>query len=234
MTIDDKERALFRTHAAAIEMDAKALIAGCKTKEGVEKAAAWRVEQRNYMESVDASPIAKLKEYYREKWSDINEEYKGYVEPCKLWMKKVKDAMDAWYLHETERVKLASAKANAKIIAKAEEKQQQKVQVLMDLGKPKQAMAAAQRPLVVAAPPTIAMPKIKHAVWKKKYVVQIDDLGALLKYIGKNQKYHRMIDRETLVSRLESIAVDLDGNMKEFDGVRCFETATSAAIGGPQ
>lgn len=237
LSIDEKQRELFKIHAATIEQEAKDIIAaikpGPKSKEAVERAMAWRVDQRRYMDSVEASPLFALKEYYRKKCEGLRQEIKGYIDPCEKWMPQVKAKADAWYLEEEQRVKMEQAKAAAKTLEKAENKQQQQIQTFMDLGKPKAAEAIARRPLAYT-PPIIQMPKIKHAIWKKKYVVQIDDLGALLAYIAKHPEYHGMIDAPALTSKLEGIAIDLDGNMQQFKGVRCFVTANSAAIGGPK
>ena len=237
MTIDERQREMFKIHAATIEQEAKEIIAdikpGPKSKEAVERAVAWRIKQNRYIESVEQSPIALAKAYYRKKWDAMNEEINGYINPCKDWMKRVKARMDQWHLDEQQRVRMEDAKAKAKALEKAENKQQQQIQTFMDLGKPKMAETVAKRPLAYT-PPTIQMPKIKNAVWKKKYVVQIDDLGALLAYIAKHPEYHGMVEAVALTSKLEGIAVDLDGNMERFKGVRCFVTTNSAAIGGPK
>ncbi len=233
LAIDEKQRELFKIHAATIEQEAKEIIAGIKNKEGVERAAAWRVKQRDYVQSVEDSPLALARSYYHKKHAELNDEIKRYTQPCKDWIIKVKARMEQWYLDEEHRVKMAQAKATAKALEKAEVKQQQTIQTFMDLGKPKAAEAVARRPLAYT-PPTIQMPKIKNAIWKKKYVVQIDDLGALLAFIAKRPEYHGMIDAAALTGKLEGIAIDLDGNMERFKGVRCFVTPNSSAIGGPK
>lgn len=237
ISIDDKQRELFKIHAATIEQEAKEIIAaikaGPKSKEAMERAAAWRVKQREYVQSVEDSPLALARSYYHKKHAELNDEIKRYTQPCKDWTVKVKSRMDQWYLDEEHRVKMLQVKETAKAMEKAETKQQIQIQTFMDLGKPKAAEAIARRPLAYT-PPTVQMPKIKNAIWKKKYFIQIDDMGALLAYLAKHPEYHGMIDAPALTTKLEGIAVDLDGNMEQFKGVRCLVTPNSSAIGGPK
>ncbi len=92
------------------------------------------------------------------------------------------------------------------------------------------AMVVAKKP-VAFTPVKIEMPKIKDAVWKKTYIVNIEDIGALLTYIAKTPRYHNLIDQERLVGRLETVARTLSGNMGEFKGIKCFE-GENYALGG--
>ncbi len=233
MTVDEAQREHYKQTLAVLVKEGPAILAGIKNKDGVDRAAAWRVKLRDFIRSVETGGLGLASQWLHRRKKEIDAEIDLYIDPCEKLFKEAKVRMDKWYLDETQRVRLAQAKATAKAVAQAETQQQQKVQTLMDLGKPKAAMIAAQRPLAVA-PPTIEMPKIKNAVWKKKYIVQIEDLGALLKCIARAPKYHPWIDEETLVSRLEAQAHQLDGNMKEFDGIRCYETTNSASVGGPK
>lgn len=233
MTVDEAQRAHYKQTLAAIDKEGPAILAGIKNKAGVDRASAWRLRLRDFIKSVESGSLGIASAWLHRRKKEIDAEINFYVDPCEKMFKEAKVKMDRWYLEESERVRIANEKAMAKDVAKAEVKQQQKVQTLMDLGKPKAAMIAAQKPLAVV-PTMLAMPKIKNAAWSKDYFIQINDMGALLAHIAKNPKYHDMIDKETLVSKLKALATTLDGNMAEFakHGVQCFVTPTSATVGG--
>lgn len=233
ITIDEARRAWYKDQLAKFQREGPKILAAIKNEEGAQKAATWRVEVREFIKAVEDGALGEASSWLHKRKKEIDAEIDLYTVPAKKMFGEAKGKMDRWYADEAERNRIANEKLKAKDIAKAEEKQAQQVQTLMDLGKPKQAMIAAQRPLA-ATPRTVEMPKIKGAVWKKKYVIQIDDLSALLTTLAKKPQYHRMIDQEVLRSRLEGLAADLAGNMAEFKGIRCFETATSAVIGGPK
>ncbi len=233
ITIDEARRAWYNDQLAKFKNEGPKILAGIKNEEGVTKASAWRVEIREFIRTVEAGALGTASAWLHKRKKEIDADINSYIDPCDKLFKEAKVKMDRWYLDEAERVRIANEKAKAKVVAKAEEKQAQQVQTLMDLGKPKQAMVAAQKPLPVHLP-KIPMPDIKHAVWKKKYIVQIDDLSTLLAYIAKKPQYHKLIDQEKLIGRLEGLAVDLAGNMAEFKGARCFETPTSVSVGGPK
>lgn len=233
MTVDEAQREHYKQELAAIQSEGPKVLAAIKNKEGVERAAAWRVRVRDFIRSVESGALGIASAMLHKRKKEIDAEINSYIDPCDRLAKDAKVRMDRWYTEEADRVRLAQIKAAAKATEKAELKQTQTVQVLMDLGKPKAAMAAAAKPLNVA-PPTIEMPKIKNAIWKKQYKIQIEDLGSVLKYIAKHPEFHSVIDQKTLVSNLESLAAELDGNMQKFDGVKCLVTPNSVAVGGPK
>lgn len=233
MTVDQAQREHYAQMVAKFKAEGPKIIAGIKNEEGVNRAAAWRIELRDFIRQVNEGAFGMASAALHRRKKEIDAEIDLYVDPVDKLFKEAKAKMERWNLQEVERVRALQATATKKAMAKAEETQQIKVQSLFDLGKPKAAMVAAQRPLIVA-PPTVAMPKIPNAIWKKKYIVQIDDLGALLAYIAKNPEYHKMIDQDALTTKLESIAVDLDGNMTKFKGIQCLQTVNSIVVGGPK
>ncbi len=231
MTVDEAQREHYKTELAEIQNESKAILAGIKTKEGVDRASAWRLKLRNFIKSIEIGALGIASEMLYRRKKEIDAEIDAYIEPCEKLFKEAKTKMDRWYLDEADKVRITNEKAHAKEIAKAEEKQQQQIQTLMDLGKPKAAMIAAQKPLLVV-PPTVQMPEIKNAIWKKKYFVKITDVGEVLKHIAKNPKYHEMIDQEKLVTKLESLAAKMGGNLQEFKGLECFQSPNSVTVGG--
>jgi hypothetical protein len=233
MTVGEAQREQYQTTVAKFKAEAPKILANIKSEEGCNKAAAWRIQIREFTKSVETGVLGVAQAFLNKHKKAVDAEIRSYVDPCDALFKEAKAKMDRWYLDESQRIQALHDKAKTKAIDKAEVKQQQVVQTLMDLGKPKQAMIAASRPLAVALP-TTTMPKIKGAIWKKKFVVQINDIGVLLAYIAKNPKYHRLIDQEVLQSRLETLALSLDGNMNEFKGIQCSQTPDSAVGGGPR
>lgn len=236
LTVDEAQREWYKGQLAKIEKEGPKIIAGIKNKEGAEKATAWRVEVRNFIKSVEEGALGIASSWLNKRKKEIDGEINGYTDPCDKLAKEAKAKTDKWYTAEAQRVKELNDRLQTKAIDKAEEKKEQKVQTLMDLGKHQAAMIEAKRPLQ-AIIPKIEMPKIKGAngelaVFKKSYVVQIDDLGEVLKHIAKHPAYYALIPTEILRGRLELLAKDLNGNMAEFKGLRCFETVNSDVRGG--
>lgn len=229
LALAEKERSLYQMHAKTIEDEGKRVIASIKDAKSCEAAIAWRLEQRKYIESVEEGPLGEILALRKGMLAEITTEIKGYIDPCKEWMKKVKEKTDTWYAAEEARVRLEQMKASAKEEVKAVKKQEKTVQTLLDLGKHKQAKAVMRAPLVFT-PPVVEMPKIKGAVWKKNYMVSIEDIGELLTYIAANPKYHNWIKQDLLIAKLEDEAVKLAGNMGEFPGIKCFQGKTSAVV----
>ncbi len=233
MTIDEKQWELFRLHAANIKTEVNAVIASiknAKTIEELNKPVEFCTNTKTYIQEIDESPIGLIKEYHREKWEDANEEYKGLVGPAKEAIKEIMLKVTAKRAELKAKLLADEAKRNAKLEAKAVEKKELKVQTLMDLGKTQAAMIEAKKPLVYT-PIKLEMPQIKDAVWKPTYIVEIEDIGALLTYIAKTPAYHNLIEQKDLASRLGTLARTLRGNMGEFKGIKCF-TNEKPALGG--
>lgn len=234
MTIDEKQRELFRLSAAQIETQAKNVMAeikGAKTTEELDKAVAWCVEKKDMIAKIEDGELGLARAFWHKKWFTQNEEIKGFTTPLKTWKDKVMAVVTAKRAEIKARLLADEAKKNAKLLAKAEEKHEQKVQTLMDLGHEKKAMAVAKQP-VAFTPVKIEMPKIKNAVWKKTYIITIEDIGELIESIAAHPRYHNLIDQEKLTGRLESLARDLAGNMGDFKGIKCFEGENHALGGG--
>jgi hypothetical protein len=233
MTIDEKQRELFRTSAAQIEAQAAKVMAQVKEAKTVEElndAVAWCNEKKDMIRNIEEGDLGMARAFWHKKWFDQNEEIKKFITPLKTWKDNVMALVTRKRADIAFKLKQEEERKNAKLLAKAEEKHEQKIQTLMDLDKPKAAMIAAKKP-VAFTPVKIEMPKIKGAVWKKTYIVTIEDIGAVLTYIAKTPRYHTLIDQEKLTGRLESLARDLAGNMGEFKGIKCFESENHA-LGG--
>ena len=233
ITVDEAQRAHYRQTLARIEQEAPKIIAGVKNKAGADKEAAWRLEVRTFIRSIEDGSLGVAKAFLHRRKKEIEAEINSYVDPCENLIRKSKAVTDAWYAEELRRAREREAKLKEKTVAKAEEHRDQKVQTLMDLGKTQAAMVAAQKPLVVSPPPVV-MPKIKNAVWKTEYSVEIVDLGALLKYIAGKPAYYGLIDVKTLTASLKGLAAQLQGNMQEFKGVECTVKPSSVIVGGPK
>lgn len=231
MTIDEKKRELFKMSAAQIEAQAKKVIAGIKDVASCEDAVAWCVDKKEMIKQIEEGELGLAQAFWYKKWKDQTEEIKNFVTPLKTWKDKVMAAVTAKRAEIKERLRKEEERKNAKLLAKAEEKHEIKVQTLFEMGQEKKAMAVAKQP-VAFTPVKIEMPKIKDAVWKKSYSVSITDIGELITYIAKTPRYHNLIDQDKLIARLETLARTLSGNMGEFKGIKCFETDNHALGGG--
>ncbi len=231
MTIDEKQRQLFKASAAQIETQAKKVIAGIKDIETCDQAVAWCVEKKEMIKTIEEGELGMARAFWYKKWQDQNEEIKGFITPLKTWKDKVMVAVTAKRAEIKERLRKEEERKNAKLLEKAEEKHELKVQTLMDLGHEKKAMSVAKQP-VAFTPIKMEMPKIQGAVWKKSYVVEIQDFGELVRSIAKQTRYHNLIDQDKLISRLETLARTLQGNMGDFKGIKCYESENHALGGG--
>lgn len=233
LKLDDKMRALYRMNAEQIENQAKkqiALIKEAKTIEDLNAPVAWANEKKTFIKQVEEGVLGTVRAIWHKKWFDSNAEIKEYVDPAKKWGKEVMEAVTKKRADIKAQLAAKEAKLNAKLEEKAIAQREEAAKALVEQGRAKAAKVLLNKPLTYT-PVSIPMPKIKDAVWKKTYMVRIDDLGDLLAYIAKNPKYFKLFDQETLVSRLESLAVQLDGNMAEFKGLTCFQ-GENPALGG--
>lgn len=234
LNVLEQERILYLAMTNGVAEKAKTIIADVKKAKTVEElndAVAWCNERKESSKQIEGGFTFKVKSILHKKWQQFNQELDTYFDPN---AKAVKDVMAVVTTKRAEikaRILAEEAKKNAKLLAKAEEKHEQKVQTLIDLGHEKKAMVVAKQP-VAFTPVKIEMPKIKNAVWKKTYIITIEDIGALLTSISKNARYHSLVDQEKLIGRLESLARDLSGNMGDFKGIKCFEGENHALGGG--
>jgi hypothetical protein len=233
MTIGEAQREQYRSVAARIQQEGPAIIKGIKTKEGADKAAAWRVDVREFIRSIEAGPLGMASADLLRLKREIDAEMDLYIDPCKKLSNEAKAKGDRWVLEEEQRVKLLNAKLNAKAEEKAVKKQEQVVQTLMDLGKHKAAKTVLRQPLVYA-PVVVEMPKVNNTIMKTIYAVTIEDMGELLAYIAERPQYHDWIDQDVLLGKLKAQAVQLAGNMQDFPGIKCTQSKTSALVGGPK
>ncbi len=206
MTIDQAQREHYLAAAARIAKEGPRIIAGIKDEQGAKRAVAWRLEVREFIRSVEAGALGLASAELHRRKKEIDAEMDAYIEPCKKLFNEAKGRTD-------------------RAIADFDQ--------AIDLGKHKAAKAVMRAPLVFT-PPTVEMPKIPNAVWKKTYMVTIEDMGELLAYIAANPKYHEWIKQEVLVAKLEDQAAKLAGNMGEFPGIKCFQGKSSAVVGGPK
>lgn len=235
LKLDDKMRALYRMNAEQIESQAKqqmTLVKEAKTIEDLNVPVAWSNEKQTFIKQVEEGVLGTVRAIWHKKWFESNAEIKEYVDPAKRWKKEVMDAVTK----KRQQIKLALAAAEAKKNAKLEEKaiaqREEQAQALIEAGKAKAAKVLLNKPLTFT-PVSFPMPKIKGAVWKKNYTVTIEDLAELLIFIAKNKDrtFLGLIEQDVLVSRLEALAVQLDGNMAEFKGIKCFQ-GENPALGG--
>lgn len=237
LKLDDKMRALYKMNAEQIESQAKkqiAIIKDAKTVEDLSAPVAWVAEKKGWVKSIEEGVLGTVRALFHKKWLDSKAEIDQYVDPAKKWNKEVLDAATK----KRDQIKAALAAAEAKKNAKLEEKavalREEAAKVLIEAGKPKAAKVLLNKPLAFT-PVSFPMPKIKGAVWKKNYSITIEDLPELLMFIAKNKNrtYIGLIDQNDLIAKLEKLAVDLDGNMGEFPGIKCFQ-GTTPAVGGIQ
>lgn len=233
LKLDDKQRALYRMNAEQLESQAKkqiALIKEAKTIEDLNAPVAWANEKKTFIKQVEEGVLGTVRAIWHKKWFDSNAEIKEFVDPAKKWNKEVMEAVTKKRAKIKEELAAKEARVNEKLEEKAEAKRAEAAKALIEAGKPKAAKILMNKPLAFT-PVSFPMPKIKDAVWKKTYMVKIEDLSEILVYLVKNKSYIHLIDQEALISKLEKIAVDLDGNMKEFPGIKCYQ-GENPALGG--
>ncbi len=233
MNIDEKQRELFRRSAAQIETQAAKYVESIKAAKTVEElndAVAWCNDKKDMIKNIEEGDLGMARAFWYKKWQDQNDEIKKFVTPLKTWKDKVMALVTAKRAEIKAKLAEIEAKKNAKLLAKAEDKHEQKVQMLIDLGHEKKAMVVAKQP-VAFTPVKMEMPKINGAVWKKSYAISIENVGELIVSIAKNPRYHNLIPQDILIGRLEALARTLNGNMGDFKGIKCFETE-NPALGG--
>lgn len=233
MNIDEKQREIFRRSAEQIEGQAGKMIAQVKEAKTIEElndAVAWCKSKKDMITNIEDGDLGLARDFWYKKWFDQKEEIKNFITPLKKWKDEVLAVVTRKRAELLAKLAKKEEKINTKLLTKAEDQHQQKVQTLMDLGHEKKAMAVAKQP-VAFTPVKIEMPKIKGAVWKKSYIVSIDDTAALIAFIGRTPRYHGLLVHDKLISRLETLARDLNGNMSDFKGIKCFESQ-NPALGG--
>jgi hypothetical protein len=201
------------------------VMAKVDTKEKADDAARWINQVKNFEDEVEASEIAVARGVFFKFHAGLVRMCKQFTEPCKNDRDMVQAGIDKWGAEERRKANIQREKDEAKLKKEAEQRKLQDAARVEKLGKgPKAVNASLSRPIIYTPPP-IALPKVKDMIWKKKYVVEVQDVRLFLKSIVDGGP-DALINEDYVTidtGKLEELAAQRDGKLP-WPGLAIFES----------